>query len=72
MANWDYRVVRKKEATGEITFNIHEVYYNKHGKPEFCSGGPMEPSAESVQELRTQVIRMLKAIDKPILRSEDF
>jgi hypothetical protein len=72
MANWNFRVVRKKEANGEITFNIHEVYYDKHGNPEFYSGSPMEPSGGSVQELRTQVIRMLKALDQPILKSEDF
>lgn len=69
---WDYRVVRKKEDNGSMTFGIHEVFYDKHGKPQFCSNRSMEPTGESIRDLRASVVQMMKAFNKPILRYEDF
>lgn len=69
---WDYRVVRKKEPNGSMIFGVHEVFYNKHGKPQFCSSRPIEPMNENISGLRTSVCQMMKAFDKPILRYEDF
>lgn len=69
---WDYRVVRKKLPNGEVVFGIHEVYYDKHKNPQYCSNGPMEPTGESIRELRAELARMLKALEKPILKHEDF
>lgn len=69
---WSYRVVRKKEDSGEVSFGIHEVYYDKHGKPQFCSNGSIEPIGESVRALKTELSRMQKAFCQPILKYEDF
>lgn len=69
---WDYRVVRKKQQNGEIVFGIHEVYYDKHGNPEYCSNSSMEPSGESVRQLHSDLHFMAKAFNKPILKYEDF
>jgi hypothetical protein len=69
---WNYRVVRKKESNGTRTYGIYEVYYSKNGKPEFCSSCPITPTGDNVRELKTSVIQMLKAFDKPVLKYEDF
>jgi hypothetical protein len=55
-----------------MIFGVHEVFYNKHGKPQFCSSRPIEPMNENISGLRTSVCQMMKAFDKPILRYEDF
>ena len=36
---WNYRVVVK-----ECQYNIHEVYYNDKGEPEFFTEDPVGPS----------------------------
>ena len=36
---WNYRVVVK-----ECQYNIHEVYYNDKGEPEFFTEDPIGPS----------------------------
>lgn len=69
---WDYRVVRKKESNGSMAFGIHEVFYDKHGKPRFCSNRPIELMNENIRGLRTFAFQIMKAFDKPILRYEDF
>ncbi len=28
--SWNYRVVRKKDSCGNVSFGIHEAYYNKN------------------------------------------
>lgn len=72
MSSWNYRVVRKRTATGEIVFGIHEVYYDGSGNPAFCSDGSIEPGGESIRDLRANLTNMLKALNKPILKFEDF
>lgn len=69
---WNFRVLRKKEENGAISYGIYEVYYDKHGNPQYCSNSSMEPKEENVRDLKTQIIQMLKAFDKPILKHEDF
>lgn len=65
--SWDYRILRTDHPSGEITFGIHEVYYDSEGKPNACSVDPMDPHGETVEELREDINAMLKAFDKPVL-----
>jgi hypothetical protein len=55
-----------------MAFGIHEVFYDKHGKPRFCSNRPIELMNENIRGLRTFAFQIMKAFDKPILRYEDF
>jgi|LakMenEpi03Aug12_release.lakeMendotaPanAssembly.Ray.scaffolds.fasta_scaffold3622744_1 hypothetical protein len=72
MSNSNYRLVRKSTPSGENTFNIHEVFYSKHGNPEYCSGQQLKNSTDDINEIRTLLIKLLKALDKPVLKYEDF
>jgi hypothetical protein len=72
MKNWNYRVVRKQEKNGTTSFAIHEVYYDKNGKPFLCSALPERIVNDDLNELKTNILRFLKAFSKPILNYEDF
>ncbi len=54
------------------SFGIHEVYYNKNGKPKMYSENHMCPHGETLDELRSDIEFMLKAFEKTILTPEDF
>lgn len=73
---WNYRVIgRKVEGFGEDDheeLGIHEVYYTRSGKPQMYSESPIPPVGGSIKELRSDLQRMLLALDKPVLTAEDF
>lgn len=78
--SWNYRVMRhvypaEKCVSGEdyIYYTIHEVYYGTKDNPDALSWStnPDWPQAESVEELRDELNRMLAALDKPVLEYGD-
>ena len=65
---WNYRVLqRTDEKTGEKTYAIHEVYYDKTGKPEACTEDAVAPMGETPEELREDMEHYLVALKNPIL-----
>ena len=69
MSYWNYRVVEDEHGT----LGIHEVFYNEHHKPEFCTVDPIDISGmESIQEMGKVIKMMEKAMHYPILNHEDF
>lgn len=76
---WNYRVMRHEgqgpDIQGECWFTIHEVYYKSDGVNDLAvstadvgyTTEPVAPMAESVDELRVTLQRMLTALDKPVL-----
>lgn len=68
MANWNYRVIRKRCAkTGMVTLQIHEVYYAEDGSVDCWTQQPVEPLGTSEAQLRNDVHAFLAAFRKPIL-----
>jgi hypothetical protein len=65
---WDYRLLRDSDNN----YGIYEVYYNKNGKPCGCSATPVGVSRTSVGEVKAELIMMMKAFNKPVLRKEDL
>lgn len=81
--NWNYRVMRHAAETMKNPekfewFSIHEVYYNDDSPKDQavtsdkfgCTENPVTVEGSSVQELRETLLRMLDALDKPILEYE--
>lgn len=58
---WNYRVVH----TGD-EYGIHEVYYDPTG----WTVEPVPVVADSVEDLRDVLNRMLAALDKPVIEDE--
>lgn len=79
--SWNYRLVCRSD--GEDTFiELHEVYYNKDGKPWCRTEEPILSSCitlypeqtkeECIEELRKEVLYMLEACKAPILNDSDI
>ncbi len=66
---WNYRVIANEEINPYYT--IHEVYYYD-GQPITLTENRIAAFGESVEELRSDMQLMIKALDKPVLKREDF
>jgi len=81
MSHWNYRVFKhtdSKHKMGDssnviedITYAIHEVYYEEDNTMFGHTAKPIQITGESVEDLRTEIKRIEEALDKPILTSRD-
>lgn len=69
--SWNYRVLAHKQFD-EIHFYIHEVYYDKDGKPDGYTERPVIVNSDSIKGMRWVTNRMKEALSKPILKIWDF
>jgi len=68
--SWNYRVIRKKSDVvidEPFYYEIHEVYYNKNGKPDSWTTDSIAPSGDSLEDLQQCLKLMLNDTKKPIL-----
>jgi hypothetical protein len=75
MTHWNHRVVRRIYNPGqeseEVLYGIHEAYYGLEGETKpAITNDPTEPLGETVEGLREELNRMLRALDKPVLDYE--
>lgn len=76
--SWNYRVIRrvyKRSLRGveveEVTFSIHEVYYERD-LPVSVSVEGTTTVGETLEELADDIKRMTEALAKPVLAYEGF
>lgn len=71
MSHWNHRVVKKVWNEGtpveEITYGVHEVFYNDAGEIYGYTNDPIDLSCESAEALREYLLWCLDALDKPFL-----
>ena len=67
MSTWNYRVLRKEHKSGEVTFQIHEVFYDETGRINGWTKDPVQPSGEILSELREDIRYFLSAFRKDVL-----
>lgn len=68
---WNYRIMRRREANGERTFEIHEVYYGRDDR--FVVGWSKEaiaPLGTTCTEVHQDLVKMMEAFNKPVLDYE--
>lgn len=80
--SWNYRVMQHDyiHASGELEtwYTIHEVYYRSHEVNDLevnpkeigFTQDAVAARADSVEDLKTELKRMLAACDKPVLKYE--
>jgi len=69
--SWNYRVVRALDSeTGQLSFTIREVYYDKTGAPYNMTQEGMLAYGETFDELRIDLMRQVEALDRPVLEDE--
>ena len=54
------------------SYEIHEVYYDSLGRPEYRTEKRVSPYGESLTELKSEFEMMRAAFDKPALTPSDF
>jgi len=64
--SWNYRVMRQMTEDG-YWYGIHEVYYDKDGKPEKHSSNPDPVVGEDLDVLRDVIDKFNRAAAKPVL-----
>jgi hypothetical protein len=67
---WNHRVMKSKDGDDDY-YQIHEVYYDKDDKVNGYTARGTLPCGNSLEELREDLERMLKSLDKEILDYED-
>ena len=68
---WDHRVLAH-EHKGELTFEIHEVFYNDDGVPNMCTENAVGVASDTLPGLSHTLRLMLAALMEPILNYADF
>lgn len=70
---WDERVVRTVHPNGEVTFSIHEAFYDNRKDliPGSITLEPVNPYGETMEELKLTLERYMRALSKPILELVD-
>lgn len=64
--SWNYRIMAHLH-DDTVYFNVHEVYYNKKGKPTSYTSTAVTVGGETVDELQQVLTRMTIGTGKPVL-----
>ena len=67
--SWNHRVMKSKDGD-DYFYQIHEVNYDKEGKVDGYTARGTSPCGNSLQELKEDLERMLKSLDKEVLDYE--
>ncbi len=68
---WNHRVLAKIYSSGDVEFNIHEVYYDERGEPNGYTENPVSIGGDDIKSLRWQLNKMKECLKKPILYCGD-
>ena len=64
---WNHRILANVQDNGSVYFQIHEVYYDKFGKPDSYTLNPITLGAEDIDGIKWTLKRIKKCLKKPIL-----
>ena len=67
MNKWNYRLMRHTDAYGREYFAIHETYYNDKGEPTAWTDDAAYVMGETMDGVREELDRMLRALDYPVI-----
>ena len=69
--SWNHRILAHKDEN-EIILQIHEVYYDKEGKPNGYNANGASVGAETLEGINWVLDKMKECANKPILSADDF
>jgi hypothetical protein len=65
--SWNYRVMKRKNDSGEYDFGIYEVYYDDNGEIISSTVNSMTPVCPSEEDLAYELTLMQEAFKKETL-----
>ena len=70
-AKWNYRVVRRRRVSHDEC-SVHEVYYDDAGDISSWTENPIIPAGETLEELKEDFSKQLRALELPVLDYDDL
>jgi hypothetical protein len=67
LATWNHRAFLHRHPEWGDWYTIREAYYDKEGNVDGWTVEAIAPGGETIEELRTELQRMLKCLDQPVL-----
>lgn len=67
MRHWNYRVMKRENAQGQIGFGIYEVFYDDNGEIKSWTENSLTPVCDSEEDLKEEMKIMMKAFEKETL-----
>ena len=67
MSHWNYRVMKSVSDRGDVSFGIHEVYYDTNGKPEMHTENAVRLDGEFIDDIQKDLEYIQVAFTKPTL-----
>lgn len=65
---WNHRVILRKGTNGaQDYYAIHEVFYNKDGKPYLVTEEGVDVGGANLEELEETLEWMTKALSQPVI-----
>ena len=61
---WNYRIVKRKDSTGEYFFAVHEAYYNKNNKISSITEEPIKIIGNDVEEIFSEIDMIKKDLER--------
>ena len=69
---WNHRVMKHEKADGDDDwYQIHEVYYDSKREPDSWTVDGIKPGGNTLENLRDELIMMLEATEKEILKYKE-
>jgi hypothetical protein len=65
--SWNHRLLAYHHEDEGVSLKVHEVYYDKQGKPNGYTSNPITIEGESKEDVAWVVEHIGKCLDKPIL-----
>tara|TARA_B100001287_G_C22190855_1_gene303447 strand:- start:42 stop:314 length:273 start_codon:yes stop_codon:yes gene_type:complete len=64
---WNYRVIKRENPSGEVTYGIYEVHYDMEGNLRGHSENPISIIGESIEDIKFDIENLTKSLQKDIL-----
>ena len=64
---WNYRVIKRENPSGEITYGMYEAHYDMEGNLKGHTENPITMIGESIEDLKFDIENLKESLNKDIL-----
>ena len=64
---WNYRIIKREQSSGEVTYGIYEVYYDLEGNVRGHTENPISVIGESIDDLKFDIENLKESLNKDVL-----
>lgn len=64
---WNYRIIKRENPSGEVTYGIYEVHYDMEGNLKGHTENPISVIGESIEDLKFDIENLKESLNKDVL-----